>query len=151
MSLIVRKPQADFPVFGSLIDQFFGNDFFDWSNRNFSVTNTTLPAVNIKEDNDKFQVEVAAPGLKKEDFKIEVNHNMLSISSEKREEKTEGQEGGTYTRREFSYQSFVRSFSLPESVDADKIEASYNDGVLVLNIPKKEEAKPKPARVIQIA
>jgi HSP20 family protein len=151
MSLIVRKPQMDFPAFGSLIDQFFNNDFFDWSNRNFSVTNTTLPAVNIKEDNDKFQVEVAAPGLKKEDFKIEVNHNMLSISSEKREEKTEGQEGGTYTRREFSYQSFVRSFSLPESVDADKIEASYNDGVLVLNIPKKEEAKPKPARVIQIA
>jgi len=151
MSLIVRKPQMDFPAFGSLIDQFFNNDFFDWSNRNFSVTNTTLPAVNIKEDNDKFQVEVAAPGLKKEDFKIEVNHNMLSISSEKQEEKTEGQEGGTYTRREFSYQSFVRSFSLPESVDADKIEASYNDGVLVLNIPKKEEAKPKPARVIQIA
>ncbi len=151
MSLIVRKPQMDFPAFGSLIDQFFNNDFFDWSNRNFSLTNTTLPAVNIKEDNDKFQVEVAAPGLKKEDFKIEVNHNMLSISSEKREEKTEGQEGGTYTRREFSYQSFVRSFSLPESVDADKIEASYNDGVLVLNIPKKEEAKPKPARVIQIA
>jgi HSP20 family protein len=151
MSLIVRKPQMDFPAFGSLIDQFFNNDFFDWSNRNFSVTNTTLPAVNIKEDNDKFQVEVAAPGLKKEDFKIEVNHNMLSISSEKREEKTEGQEGGSYTRREFSYQSFVRSFSLPESVDADKIEASYNDGVLVLNIPKKEEAKPKPARVIQIA
>ncbi|GAB4197296.1 MAG: Hsp20/alpha crystallin family protein [Thermoflexibacter sp.] len=151
MSLIVRKPQVDFPAFGSLIDQFFNNEFFDWSNRNFSVTNTTLPAVNIKEDNDKFQVEVAAPGLKKEDFKVEVNHNVLSISSEKREEKTEGQEGGTYTRREFSYQSFVRSFSLPESVDADKIEASYNDGVLVLNIPKKEEAKPKPARVIQIA
>jgi HSP20 family protein len=151
MSLIVRKPQVDFPAFGSLIDQFFNNDFFDWSNRNFSVTNTTLPAVNIKEDNDKFQVEVAAPGLKKEDFKVEVNHNVLSISSEKREEKTEGQEGGTYTRREFSYQSFVRSFSLPESVDADKIEASYNDGVLVLNIPKREEAKPKPARLIQIS
>lgn len=151
MSLIVRKPQVDFPAFGSLIDQFFNNDFFDWSSRNFSVTNTTLPAVNIKEDNDKFQVEVAAPGLKKEDFKVEVNHNVLSISSEKKEEKTEGQEGGTYTRREFSYQSFVRSFSLPESVDADKIEASYNDGVLVLNIPKKEEAKPKPARLIQIA
>lgn len=151
MSLIVRKPQVDFPAFGNLIDQFFNNEFFDWSNRNFSVTNTTLPAVNVKEDNDKFQVEVAAPGLKKEDFKVEVNRNVLSISSEKREEKTEGQEGGTYTRREFSYQSFVRSFSLPESVDAEKIEASYNDGVLVLNIPKKEEAKPKPARVIQIA
>ena len=149
MNLIVRKPQIDFPFAGNLIDQFFNNDWFDWSSRNFSVTNTTLPAVNVKEDNEKFQVEVAAPGLKKEDFKIELHNNLLSISSEKKEENK--QEEGNYSRREFSYQSFVRSFTLPNTVDGDKIAASYADGVLTLNIPKKEEAKPKPSRLVQIS
>ena len=149
MNLIARKPNIDFPFAGSLIDQFFNNDLFDWSSRNFSVTNTTLPAVNIKEDSEKFQVEVAAPGLKKEDFKIELHNNLLSISSEKKEENK--QEDGNYSRREFSYQSFVRSFTLPNTVDGDKIAASYADGVLTLNIPKREEAKPKPSRLVQIS
>jgi HSP20 family protein len=149
MSLIIRKPQSELSNVGSLIDQFFNHDWFDWTNRNFPIANTTVPAVNVREEADKFQVELAAPGLKKEDFKIEIHNNVLSISSEKKEEKTTN-EKGSYTRKEFSYQSFTRSFTLPENVNTDNIEASYTEGVLVLNIPKKEESKAKSARVIQI-
>ncbi len=148
MSLVRRNP--DFPAFGNLIDQFFNNDFFDWSNRAFSKTNTTIPAVNVKEDDDKFTVEVAAPGMAKDDFNIELNNNVLRIASEKRHEHTEEDKDERYTRREFSYQSFTRSFTLPETADADQIAARYEDGVLFLDIPKREEAKPKPKRVIEI-
>lgn len=133
----------------SLFDRFLENDLFDWSNRNFSTTNTTLPAVNIKEDADGFEVEMSAPGLEKEDFNIELNNNLLTISSEKKVEE-ETKEGQRFTRREFSYQSFCRSFNLPETVEHDKIEAKYENGVLKLTIPKKEIAKPQPAKQIEI-
>jgi HSP20 family protein len=130
----------------SLFDRLFNNDMF---NRDFSETNTTLPSVNIKENEDKFGVEVAVPGFNKKDFNIELNNNELIISSEKKEENQE-QEGERYTRREFSYQSFRRSFTLPNTVDGDKISAHYKDGVLHVDIPKREEAKPKPAKQIAI-
>jgi HSP20 family protein len=130
----------------SLFDRLFNNDMF---NRDFSETNTTLPSVNIKENEDKFGVEVAVPGFNKKDFNIELNNNELIISSEKKEENQE-QEGERYTRREFSYQSFRRSFTLPNTVDSDKISAHYKDGVLHVDIPKREEAKPKPAKQIAI-
>ncbi|ASB51145.1 heat-shock protein [Alkalitalea saponilacus] len=133
----------------SLFDHFFDNELFDWSNRNFSTTNTTLPSVNIKDTEEAYKVEMAAPGLSKEDFKVELNQNILTISSEKKSEE-EKKEGEQFTRREFSYQSFSRSFTLPDIVDADKIEARYESGVLLLSIPKKEEAKPKPAKMIEI-
>ena len=133
----------------SLFDNFFGNDLFDWSNRNYSNTNTTLPAVNIKEDKDGFDVELSAPGFNKDDFNIELNNNLLTISSEKKVE-NETKEGQQFTRREFSYQSFSRSFTLPEIVEGDKIEAEYEDGILKISIPKKEEAKPKPVKQIEI-
>jgi HSP20 family protein len=122
----------------------------DWSSRHFSDTNTTLPAVNIKENADAFMVEMAAPGMAKEDFKIELNNDLLTISSEKKNEK-ETKEGETYTRREYSYQSFSRSFTLPNTVDGEKISAKYENGVLSIEIPKKEEAKPKPAKQISIS
>ncbi len=134
----------------SLFDRFFENDWFDWANRNYSVTNTTLPSVNIKESNEDFEVEVAAPGLGKNDFKIELNHNLLTISSDKQSE-NETKEGQQFTRREFSYQSFSRSFTLPNSAESDKIKAKYENGILKVVIPKKEEAKPKPARQISIS
>ncbi|MGD9991773.1 MAG: Hsp20/alpha crystallin family protein [Salinivirgaceae bacterium] len=137
-------------TFPTLFDRFFENDLFDWSNRNFSSTNTTLPSVNIKETNDDFEVEVAAPGLSKTDFKIELNHDVLTVSSDK-EVKNETKDGQQFTRREFSYQSFSRSFTLPNSADSDKIKALYENGILKIVIPKKEEAKPKPARQIAIA
>ena len=133
----------------SLFDRFFENDLFDWSNRNYSNTNTTLPAVNIKEDKDGFEVEMSAPGLDKKDFKIELNNSVLTISSEKKVE-NETKEGQQFTRREFSYQSFSRSFTLPETVEGEKIGAKYENGILSVSIPKKEEAKPKPVKQIEI-
>ncbi len=133
----------------SMFDRLFEGDLFDWSNRNFSVTNTTLPSVNIKENTDAFTVEVAAPGFEKGDFKLELNHDLLTISSEKKVE-SETKDGEQFTKREFSYQSFSRSFTLPQTADGERIEASYDNGILKVSIPKKEEAKPKPARTIEI-
>jgi HSP20 family protein len=150
MSLVKRN--TGFPgSLPSLLDDFFGRDFFDWGLSNFSKTDTTLPAVNIKETADAYEVEMAAPGMEKKDFKIQLDGQVLSISSEKTVE-NEQKDGEKYTRREFSYQSFQRSFNLPkEVVDEEKIEARYNNGVLHLLIPKKEEARPKPARMIEVA
>lgn len=133
----------------SLFDRFFDGEMFDWSHRNFSNTNTTLPSVNIKDNADAFTVEVAAPGFVKADFKIELNRNLLTISSDKKVE-NETKEGEVFTKREFSYQSFTRSFTLPQIANGDKIEASYDNGILTVLIPKRDEAKPKPARMIEI-
>jgi len=133
----------------SLFDRFFENDLFDWSNRNFSATNTTLPSVNIKESDDDFEVEVAAPGFARDDFKIELNRELLTISSEK-EINNEIKEGQQFTQREFSYQSFSRQFSLPNTVDSEKITAKYDNGILKVVIPKKEEARRLLARTIEI-
>ena len=134
----------------TMFDRFFENDFFDWSNKNFSLTNTTLPSVNIKESDEGFEVEMAAPGLEKRDFKIELNQGVLTISSEKQVE-NEIKEGERFSKKEFSYQSFNRSFTLPDFADNEKIKAKYENGILKVNIPKREEAKPKPARKIDIA
>lgn len=145
MSLV--KFSSQYP---SLFDRFFENDMFDWSNRNFSTTNTTLPSVNIKESHEDFEVEVAAPGFTKNDFRIEQNQDLLTISSERKLE-NETKEGQQFTKREFSYQSFSRSFTLPHTADSEKIEAKYNNGILRVIIPKKDEAKPKPVRQIAIS
>lgn len=134
----------------SLFDDFFSRDLWNWGMNNNSSTNTSIPLVNIKETADNFEVEMAAPGMNKEDFKIELNGNVLTITSERKDE-NEVKEGDRYTRREFSYQSFQRSFQLPkEVVDAEKIEAKYENGVLRLLVPKKEEARPRPPKMIQI-
>lgn len=137
--------------FPSLFDDWFSRDLFDWNNSNFSNTGTTLPAVNVKETPETFEVEMAAPGMKKEDFKVELNNSVLTISSEQKNEHEE-KEGDKYTRKEFSYQSFQRSFQLSrEAVDAEKIQAKYENGVLHLTIPKREEVKQKPSRLINIS
>ncbi|GAB4327304.1 MAG: Hsp20/alpha crystallin family protein [Bacteroidales bacterium] len=147
---LVKRNENLWPWFPSLIDNLFSRDLMDWSNLNFSATNTTLPAVNIRETKDDFLIEVAAPGMDKKDFKINLENDQLVISSERKEENEEKDDN--YTRREFSYQSFTRTFSLPENlVDADKISAKYVDGILKIQVPKKEEAKPKPARTIKIS
>lgn len=123
----------------------------DWNRSNFSSTDSTLPAVNVKENNNEFLIEVAAPGMNKEDFQIHYDNGRLSISSElkKRHEEKEGEK---VTRREFSYQSFQRSFTVAENaVAAEKIVANYKSGILHIILPKREELKPKPAREIKIS
>lgn len=152
MSSLIRRNRNFLPALSRFWDDddFFNRGMIDWDT-NFSNSDTTLPSVNIKETENSYKVEMAAPGMKKQDFKIELDNNVLTISSEKSEESQGGNENERYSRREFSYQSFQRSFTLPkEVVDEDKIEAHYREGVLQLNIPKKEKAKQKPPRKIEI-
>lgn len=134
----------------SFFDRFFDSELFDWTSRNYSETNTTIPSVNIKESDNDFEVEMAAPGFTKNDFRVELNHDILTVSSEKKVE-NETREGQEFTKREFSYQSFCRSFTLPYTVDNQKISASYDNGILKVLIPKKEEAKTRPPRTIEIS
>jgi HSP20 family protein len=149
MKTLVKRNHGFFPEIPSFFDEFLNKDWFDMPTTGFMRENT-LPAVNIKEDENSFELEVAAPGMKKDDFKLELDNNQLSIFSEKQEEKEEKEEN--YTRREFSYTSFHRSFNLPENkVDGNKISANYKDGILHIVIPKKEEAKKKGPKMIKIA
>ena len=150
MSIIKRNNSfsTDMPA---LFNDFFSRDLWNWGLANNSTTNTTIPAINIREDNDNFYVEVAAPGMKKDDFKVEIDGSTLTIRSE-RENREETKDGEKYSRKEFSYQSFQRVFELPAHVvDADHIEAKYENGLLHLVIPKKEEAKQRPPRMIQVS
>ena len=150
MTLVKRNGSFLNPL-PMLFDDFFNRDLFGWSNSNFSNTNTTMPAVNIKETAENYEVEVAAPGMSKNDFKVELDGNVLTISSE-RTSKNEENDNERYARKEFSYQSFQRTFTLQKDVvDIDKIQAKYETGLLHLLIPKKEEAKQKPPKLIHIS
>lgn len=120
---------AGFDVFDSIFNDTFLSDRMM----------TRVPAANISESNEYYHVELAAPGLKKEDFKLHLERNVLSISVEQTGQETRSERN--YNKREFSYSSFVRSFTLPESADENGIEAKYTDGVLSIDIPKREEAK----------
>ncbi len=131
--------------FPTLLDNLFSDVDFFADNRN----SISVPAVNVKENDDVFEIELAAPGLKKEDFKVNVHEKLLTISAQKEVSEAEAKEN--YTRKEFSFRSFSRSFRLPNTVDSEQIEATYADGVLKLHLPKKEEAKPKEPRLIEIA
>ena len=121
------------PFFNDVFDSILNDSFLG------DKLSSRVPAVNIVETENEFHIELAAPGLKKEDFKINLDKNVLSISAEKKAENVE--EGKKYSKKEYSYNSFVRSFTLPDSVDHAKIDAAYTDGVLTLSIAKKEEAK----------
>ena len=132
-------------TFGSLFDRFLTNnlgrlfDDEDWGFKGLR-TNMNVP-VNIREDDKSYELEVVAPGLKKEDFKIDVSNNMLTVKFEHETEKKQEDEKKGWLRREYSMQSFSRSFTLDDSVDVDKIDASYKDGMLRMTLPKKEQAK----------
>lgn len=128
-----KKNSSLLPGFNDIFDSVLGDTFF--SDRRIS----SVPAANISESNAAYHIELAAPGLQKEDFRVSVERDMLNISSEQKSENN--MEGKTYNRREFGYSSFTRLFTLPESADIENIQASYTDGVLSLNIPKKEEAR----------
>jgi len=146
---MTRIRQYSNNLFPSFFDNFLSRDITNWANSNFSEDNSTLPAVNIKELDEGYAIEVAAPGMRKEDFNINLDKNQLIISAHKEEEKDEKEKH--YHKREFSYESFQRSFSLNQKmVDGNNITASYQEGILSIYIPKKEEAKPLPARKIDI-
>lgn len=143
MSLIKRN---------SGMSRFFDDmtkDLLDWNLGDFIASNSSMPSVNIKEDDNGFTLEVAAPGLNKEDFNLEINDNVLTISAE---QKTENEvKEDKFLRKEFSYQSFKRSFNLSRNqIDENNIKAVYNDGILNITLPKKEEAKVNNTRLIEI-
>lgn len=136
MTLVKFNPKSNtslMPGFNDVFDSILNDTFF--SDRMM----TKVPAANISESADHFYVELAAPGLKKEDFKLKLERDVLSISVEQVNDDQHQQRN--YAKREYSYSSFVRSFTLPESADQNGIEAKYTDGVLCIDIPKREEAK----------
>ena len=144
--------------FGSLItsDFFDMDDFFENRLMNRNVLGDRFwngkrgePALNIKETDDHFEIELAAPGFSKKDFNVTIDDGCLNIEAEKSTSKEEKEED--YTRREFSYNSFERSLQLPESVKEEAVKAQYKDGILSFNLAKKEEAKKRPPKIIQIA
>lgn len=151
MTLVQFKNRANSNRLPSTFPTFFGDFFNDFVNDELMNRNVfkTVPAVNISENENGYAVELAAPGMNKDDFKLAVENNVLSISAEKKEENK--QENDRYTRKEFSYSSFSRSFTMPEHVDTENIAAEYTNGVLKLTLPKKEEAKKKPVREIKIS
>jgi len=146
---LVKSDRSLFPAIASLLDDFFGRNWLDSTMVDWGTFNSAMPAVNIQETNDDFVIEVAAPGLKRDDFKIELDNHVLTISSQ-REESHE--EDGNYTRREFSYHSFQRSFTLPQNrVKGEAIKAQYIDGILRIMVPKTEDAKAKLVKQIAVA
>ncbi len=130
MSLI-RRSNRFFPAFSSIFDDFFNDELTRAELKSHDVK----PAVNVKENKDNFEVDIAVPGVGKEDIEVEVKDDVLTVSS-KKETKNEVVEDGKYVRKEFSFRSFRRMFTLPKSVDKNNIKAKYNDGVLNVNIPK---------------
>ena len=143
MKAISRSYRPHWNAVPSIFDDLFS----DWAGGSMS---DYIPAVNVKEDDNGFEVELAAPGFKREDFNVSVDNDRLVITAKMEEEHTE-EEQGKYTRREFSARAFERSFTLPKNtVNTDSVEAKYENGVLKLSLPKLDEVKPKPAKTIEI-
>lgn len=148
MSILTKSPVRSLRPGGyqSIFDRMFRDGFRDYFTNDFQET---VPAVNISEEKNHFIIEMAAPGLKKEDFKINVEGDVMTIASEKEEEKKE--EGKHFSRREYNYSSFSRSFTLPETANINNIEAKYTDGLLKLTIPKKEIAQTVQTKQITVS
>ncbi|MEN6456991.1 MAG: Hsp20/alpha crystallin family protein [Prolixibacteraceae bacterium] len=132
----------------SLFDDFFGSNFWNdlYEKSGFKAT----PGVNVYEGKDNYEIEVAAPGLEKKDFHIDVKDSVLTVSSEKKEER-EKKEGNKVVFSEFNYTSFSRSFQLPDGIDINKISASHQNGILKVTLPKREEYIEKAPRMIEIS
>lgn len=145
---LVKRNYYNVPTLNRFFDDFFTKDLF-WNGENELSKFSYKPAVNIKENDKSFDLELAAPGLDKKDFNVELNEDVLTISFENKVENEVNEEN--YRRREFSVRSFKRSFTLPESLDGEKIQARYENGILNLSIPKKPEAQPQPVRTIKIS
>ena len=142
---MLLKRRDPFPsVFGNLFEDFFRDDVVIPS-----MVGNSVPAVNISEEKDKYKIEVAVPGMVKKDFKLDLDNNVLTISCEKETKQEEKDQ--KYSRREFSFTSFQISFSMPEGVDAEKIDAAYKDGLLVIQLPKLSVVQTKPVKNIKIS
>ena len=141
--MITRR--HDLPFFGDVMNSLFEHETFEPIKK---LATRHIPSVNISENEKGFMIEVAAPGMKKEDFNVEVTHDTLAIWSEKQNKKE--QESGKYAVREFNYTSFKRNFSLPKTVDKSKIEARYEDGILYVSILKRQEEE-TPTKKIAIS
>ncbi len=138
-------PTISKKIYSPFLSNIFDDDFFPVLNSRTS----SMPAVNIRENEKNFILELAVPGMDKKDLKIDINEDVLTISSETRNETEENNDG--YKRKEFSYSSFCRSFYLPENVNRDKIAASYKEGILSVELPKMEEDKTKISKQIKIS
>src|SRR5688572_407723 len=143
MSLVRR---SDWPALGgTLLSDFFDDDRFfssPW------LRGQSMPAVNVKENEKNYEIEVAAPGFTKKDFNISIENKLLTISAEEKEESEKKE--NNYTRKEFGYTSFSRSFNLPENISEDNVQARYEDGILKLSLAKKDQAQAKPKKAINI-
>ena len=150
MNSLIKQDRDLLPAFSR---DFFDTDLFNlpsfFQGDGARLKWPDIPSVNIVENNKDYRIEVAAPGLEKKDFKIEVDNGILTIRSEKKKEEKEEKEN--YRRREFSYQSFSRSFDLPENSVPDKIGAHYSNGILTVTLPKKEITVSKPKKEIQVS
>ncbi|MCB0662405.1 MAG: Hsp20/alpha crystallin family protein [Saprospiraceae bacterium] len=145
MSLIKWRESDLIPRFSGMVENLFRDDDFA---ADFWTRKSMVPLVNIKDTAENYIMEFAVPGLKKDDFNVELKDNMLCVSCEK--ELSDEKKDDNFTRKEFSYEKFSRSFWLPENVKADKIEADYRDGVLMVTIPKLEVKEPNPSKKIKI-
>lgn len=144
MTLIKRNES----LFPGIWNNFFENEWLDIPSVN--QIGASLPAVNILDTGQSFEIQIAAPGMKKEHFNVTLNEGLLTVSSERKEEKETSHPTDKYTHREFNYYSFKRSFNLPETVDREKVVANYQDGVLLINIPKLDNNKSNPMRLIEV-
>jgi len=142
---LIRRNYSDLPSMAAgMLDDFFSSEFTDFPK--FRQT-ANLPKVNIAELENAYRIEMAAPGFEKEDFKIDLDNDVLTLSAENKDDETQKI---SYTKKEFHYSSFKRSFTLPETADVEKISAKYENGILVVEIAKKEEAVLKPKKSISI-
>lgn len=146
MNVVKVNPFLQGKSFTNIIDEVFNRSISDFVGNDFAMTN---PSVNISELEDKFVLEMAAPGLEKKDFNISLEKGQLTISASK-ESNTEDSEQGRWTRKEFNFSSFKRSFHIADIVDAENIAAEYHNGILSVALPKKEEAKAKEPKKIEI-
>lgn len=143
MTLIRR--QLDTPFFPDWLEDFFSGDVNPLTKSRLA----SVPMVNVFENDDEFRIELATPGMKKEDIKIQLENDVITISASKEDENVT-KENETCTKQEYSYFNFTRSFTLPDAADVEKIDAKTEDGILKITIAKKEEKKVKPAREIEI-
>lgn len=147
MAIMKISQHSFLPRVANLWEDFFNKDMVDTHSWRRSVS---VPAVNIEEQDRAFAVTMAVPGMQRSDFKIKVDNGVLGITSEKTETQEEQDKGVRYTRREFGYHAFHRSFALPEAIDENEITAEYKDGILAIHLPKKIQSQPQPTRQIAV-